>query len=48
MSAHDWNLLLAGGGLGIYLAFVAALLLAVIDDARILRRERAAALQPQD
>lgn len=47
MSAHDLNLLAAGCGVGAYLAFVVMLLIAVIDDFRILRRDRIAA-QPKD
>lgn len=48
MSNHDLSLLAMGGGIGAYLAFVAGLLVVVVDDFRILRRERAAAAQPKD
>lgn len=45
MNAHDLNLLAMGAGVGAYLAFAAALLFTVIDDFRIIRRDRAAAAQ---
>ena len=45
MSNHDLQLLSAGCGLGAYLALVVMFLIAVIDDFRITRRERAAAAQ---
>ena len=48
MSNHDLQLLCAGCGLGAYLALVVVLLIAVIDDFRINRRDRAAAAQTKD
>lgn len=43
MSAHDLSLLGMGVGIGVYAAFVALVLAAVLDDFRILRRDRVAA-----
>jgi len=48
MSNHELSLLAMGGGVGIYLAFVVALLATVVDDFRRLRRERAATAQTKD
>lgn len=42
MTGHDLSLLAMGAGVGAYLAFLAGLLVTVVDDFRILRRERAA------
>jgi 2-hydroxy-3-keto-5-methylthiopentenyl-1-phosphate phosphatase len=43
ISEHDVNLLVIGSGTGVYIAFVVLLLLTVVDDARISRRNRASA-----
>lgn len=42
MNGHDLNLLALGGGIGVYLAFAAALINGLLADHRQARREAAA------